>query len=81
MQDKQLFVLKSILKIHLLFWQELWTLELHKTFDLTYLQLFLTQPLLKMHLANPCPSSIDFKRAALLMLISVFDSTSASDKS
>jgi len=80
MQDNKLCVLKSILKIHHLFWHELWNLELHKTFDLTHLQLFLTQPLLKLHLANPCPSSIDFKRAASWTLISVFDSTSASDK-
>jgi hypothetical protein len=72
----------SILKVHDLFWQELllWHLELHKTFDLTHLQVFRAQPVLQLHLAQPCPFPIDCKRAASRTLISVFEWTSASDK-
>lgn len=66
-------------KVHDLFWQELllWHLELHKTFDLAHLQVFLAQPVLKLHLSKHCPSPIDCKQTASRMLISVFKSTSA----
>ena len=52
----------------------------HKTFDLTYLQVFLAQPVLQLHLTKPCRSPIDCKRAASRTLISVFGSASASTK-
>ena len=63
------------LKIHHLFWQELllWHLELHKTFDLTHLQVFLAQPVLQMHLTKLCLSPIDCKRDASRTLISVYE--------
>ena len=66
-------------KVHDLFWHELllWHLELHKTFDLAHLQVFLAQPVLKLHLSKHCPSPIDCKQAASRTLISVFESTSA----
>jgi len=59
-------------KICVLFWHELllWHLELHKTFDLAHLQVFLAQAVLQLHLAKPCPSPIDCKWAASWMLIS-----------
>jgi hypothetical protein len=70
-------------KNHHLFWHELllWHLELHKTFDLKHLQVVLAQPVLQLHLTQPCPFPIDCKRAASRTLISVFESTSASYKS
>ena len=70
------------LKNHHLFWHELllWHLELHKTFDLTHLQVFLAQPVLQLNLTKPRPSPIDWKRDASRTLISVFGSTSASAK-
>jgi hypothetical protein len=48
-------------KIHHLFWHELllWHLELHKTFDLKHLQVVLAQPVLQLHLTQPCPFPID----------------------
>jgi len=69
-------------KNHYLFWHELllWHLELHKTFDLRHLQVFLAKPVLQLHLAKHSPSTIDCKRAVSRTLISVFESTSASDK-
>ena len=58
-------------KVHDLFWHELllWHLELHKTFDLAHLQVFLAQPVLKLHLSKHCPSPIDCKQAASRTLI------------
>ena len=69
-------------KVNDLFWHELilWYLELHKTFDLEHLQVFLAQPVLQLHLTKHCPSSIDCNRAASRMLFSMFELTSASDK-
>ena len=53
-------------KVHDLFWHELllWHLELHSTFDLTHIQVFLAQHIFQLHLIKHCPSPIDCKRAA-----------------
>ena len=58
----------------------LWHLGLHKTFDPTHLQVFLAQPAWELHLTKPCPSPIDYKWVASRTLISMFESTSDSDK-
>ena len=70
MQDKKLCFLYSFCTSY--YYEHL---GLHKTYDLTHLQVFLAQPILQLHFTKPCPSPIGCKQAASHKLISVFEST------